>query len=120
MSDLENGLDNGSDITKIVKIEWESDEGYHFPLAGHMMVNFDSGHFYIRFFQVTPPAVRDFESTPDSVKGKLVAGVAVPSGQMPSVIQALEANYETYLKTVNRGGDEATPDNRWKGEGDDE
>lgn len=115
-----NGSEHESADTKVVKVEWESDEGHLFPLAAHMLVNFDNDHFYVRFFQVTPPAVQDAASLPESVKAKMVADVTIPHGRMRSMIRALEENFATYQKTFGRGDDEAFADNGWEEDSDNE
>ena len=82
---------------KLVRIEWESDQDFHFPLATNMVVNFDNEHFYIRFYQASPPAVLG-EELPDVVKAKLVAGVAIPTSKLRGVVEALSENYDRYTE----------------------
>lgn len=90
--------------TKIVKLVWESDEDFRFPLGTNLLVNFDNEHFYIRFYQATPPAILDGD-LPDTVKAKLVAGVAIPATRMRGITEALSENYQRYLERERKDAD---------------
>jgi hypothetical protein len=89
---------------KIVKLEWEPDDDFQFPLGTNLLVNFDTEHFYIRFYQATPPAVLNGE-LPDSVKAKLVAGVAIPASRMRGIVEALGENYQRYTERERKDAD---------------
>ena len=67
-------------------------------------MNFDNEHFYIRFYQATPPALLD-GSIPDEVKAKLVAGVAVPASRMRGITEALSENYQLYIERERKDAD---------------
>lgn len=82
----------------VAKIEWESDDDFRFPLATNMVVNFDREHFYIRFYQATPPVVLGEDSPPVSVKAKLVSGIAIPISKMGAVVDALRENYDKRIE----------------------
>lgn len=89
---------------KIVKLEWESDQDFQFPLGTNLLVNFDNEHFYIRFYQAVPPAVLDGE-LPNSIKAKLVAGIAIPATRMRGITEALSENYQRYLDRERKDAD---------------
>jgi hypothetical protein len=86
-----------------VPIEWESDEGFHFPLATNLIVNFDSDNFYIRFYQTPPPLVTSEQNLPIAVRAQRVAGVTIPASRMPGFIRALIDNARKYEQ---RSGEE--------------
>lgn len=89
---------------KVVRLDFEPDETIEFSLASNLLINFDSEHFYIRFFQVTPPPILGGDM-PDSVKAKLVAGVAIPASRMAGVLEALTDNYKTYNDRVRKSSE---------------
>ena len=76
----------------VARLEWEPDNDFTFPLATEMLVNFDAEHFYVRFYQASPPTVLDGKA-PDAVKAKLVTGAAIPLSKMEAIIKALQASY---------------------------
>lgn len=78
------------------RLEFESDTEFTFPLATNMVVNFDSEHFYIRFYQASPPTIFG-DNMPESVKAKLIAGIAVPASRIDGIIKALQENYSARL-----------------------
>jgi len=81
----------------VVKLDFESDDKFVFPLATNMVVNFDAEHFYIRFYQTSPPAILN-EEPPKMVKAKLVGGAAIPILKMEAVIKALQGNYDRFIE----------------------
>lgn len=87
---------------KLVRIEWEPTDSFDFPLAAHMIVNFDASHFYIRFYHIAPPPSFGEPVPPDSVKARFITGVAIPAVQMRSVVEALRKNLEKF-DTVQQG-----------------
>jgi hypothetical protein len=89
---------------KVVKLVWESDEDFQFVLGTNLLVNFDDEHFYIRFYQATPPAVLDGE-IPNTVKAKLVAGVAIPATRMRGIAEGLLQNYQMYTERERKDAD---------------
>ena len=93
-----------SEGSQVLKIEWESDEELHFPLTAHLVVNFDDEHFYVRFYQVSPPLGLN-ETRTDVVKAKLVAGVAIPASKMSAVIEALAENHAKYRMRLGQVDD---------------
>ena len=78
-------------MSKSIKfsLSWESDEDFHFAIANFALINFDDDHFYLRFYQASPPTILDLDDTPEHVKAKLVGGVAIPASRMDSVIRAM-------------------------------
>jgi hypothetical protein len=89
---------------KVVRLDWESDDDFRFPLGTNLLINFDNEHFYIRFYQATPPAILSGE-LPDTVKAKLVAGIAIPASRMRGITEALMDNYRLYLERERKDAD---------------
>lgn len=88
--------------TFVVSVQWEPDDNFDFPLASQAWLNFDSEHFYIRFYQIVPPLVRDTNTLPKAINAKLVSGVTIPASRMESFIHAMQDAHEKYLNATNR------------------
>ena len=67
-------------------------------MVNHMAVNFDAQSSFLRFYQISPPAIIDGANPPDSVQAKLVGGIVVPADQIPLFIAALESGFEKYTE----------------------
>jgi hypothetical protein len=88
------------DGTLKVRIEPESDDDAHFALAQNVWINHDANHFYLRFYQIVPPLPS--ATLPESVKGRLMATVAVPAAILPDLIQALTDNAHNWEKSTGK------------------
>jgi hypothetical protein len=78
------------DGTYKVPIEPEPDDNARFALAQNVWINHDANHFYLRFYQIVPPVPSG--TVPESVKGRLIATVAVPAAILPALVRALTDN----------------------------
>jgi len=108
MGNLEEGSEK--EVSVRAKLEWVDAEAVPIVYANHLFVRHEEDNFVITLGQAHGPYWREI---PEELKGKeikvsihAVARIAVPPQAMKLMLDALNQNYERFLKTKIKGEEE--------------
>jgi hypothetical protein len=108
----ENNTSNGDEIEVIkLPLRYVDAEGLQTRYTNTMIVQHTPDEFVLQFFEVIPPIlfgppeeVERLRASLEYVEAKCVARLIISPERIPSIIQALQSNYERFLNKDDKGG----------------
>ena len=90
------------------RMEWIFPEDIITRFSNNIVIQHSESEFILSFFETRPPLLIGEESIEKlknvkSIPAECVARIVIPVGRMPGMVEAIQTNFEKYLKHFGGG-----------------